>query len=252
MQPNANAKSDANLIAIGETDIWEFLGSETPWVKAEKDWGRSEKEMVDASRRKLEAYRARQILEYEKYGKNYIEETMDTIHDHECLESTEIRQWRKLDHAIPGFEFFVRDLGNGFSGHLIVTTKDHGDETLKIAMPIAAVINGTTYVMPEYRGRGIGKNIVLAAAMLDTPKILSPVGYSVMGFMSRLSAFAEAKRHAGLDPTRDIEAALRFLPKDAPELSRPDVKERIEIVLRSEIDVSTEDLEPTPERMTMR
>ena len=80
---------------------------------------------------------------------------------------------------------------------------------------IGGIVQGTTYIFTEHRGKGLSKFLHLAADNDEKDRFLSPTSYSRMGYEARRSAHREAVRLAIL--TGD-EVPLENLVRYAQEI----------------------------------
>lgn len=100
---------------------------------------------------------------------------------------------RKLDYKFENYSFFALDR-NGLTKDMLIV-----DENDKV---VAGISRGTTWVDPSMRGKGIGKEMVIAAHSFSGVRFLYPSSYSENGYHARVAAHKEAVRRAlinGLD-----------------------------------------------------
>ncbi|MCA3267173.1 MAG: hypothetical protein ING19_14015 [Azospirillum sp.] len=105
----------------------------------------------------------------------------------------------KIDH--PALEFRAESGRDSINDMLVV------DRATKRVAGVCA--HGTTYVVPEFRGRGVGRDMVLAAHSHPGLRFLAPSHFSKAGFAARLSAYRKAYADAGKTPDLP-EWALTF------------------------------------------
>jgi ABC-type bacteriocin/lantibiotic exporters, contain an N-terminal double-glycine peptidase domain len=95
-------------------------------------------------------------------------------------------------------------------------------QSRKTGEVVAGISHGTRWVNPDFRGQGLGRELVLAAYHDRAIRFLYPSHFSVGGFMSRVSAHREAVTRAlarGLQVSESVLSAYEKGPDGQLELT---------------------------------
>lgn len=138
-----------------------------------------------------------------------IEEADYQPHHHSMLDAAATRIQRLARHpkaremayeAAPEFRFLAID-GQGGTDLLVITERSTG-------VVVGGIADATRWVNPEFRGRGLGAELVLAACSEPGSLFLAPVGYSRAGHASRVAAHRLAVARA-LDAGLPVPEAVQ-------------------------------------------